>query len=201
MRHDLVAGLDEVGMGAIAGPIVVVATAFWTQTPKIEGVADSKKLSANKRLELFPKILSTSRWFGVGYALPATIDEVGLDRAWQVAASLALYDAPIFKELYVDGETKVGSYPGHQVVKPKADALYWQCSAASVVAKVIRDRDMVDLSALYPAYRWDSNVGYGTADHMKGIQKYGVVGLHRKEFIQETKTKGPTAYESLLDSW
>lgn len=184
-RQGLIAGLDEVGMGCLAGPIVVCTAAFPAGTPRMAGVKDSKQMTKAARIRLMPQIVEAATFVGLGYATVDMINRVGLGRAWQRAAAMSLEGMPVAGLLVVDGDRFVDGYRGQQLVQPKADITHWEVSAASVVAKVIRDCHMKDLARYYPAYRWDKNSGYGTQDHRDGLLAKGKTPHHRTKFIRK----------------
>jgi ribonuclease HII len=177
-------GLDEVGRGCLAGPLTVAVVAFTADHPKIPGVRDSKKLSKAKREELAPIIYKEAAFVGIGWASAQHIDEHGINAAWQSAAMEALEGCPEMN-LIVDGVDLVEEYQGVQEAVVKADDIYWQVSAASVVAKVMRDMEMEYMASYYPAYGWNSNVGYGTKGHRKQILLAGPSPFHRRSFLKK----------------
>lgn len=195
----LIAGLDEVGMGSLAGPVVVVVVAFPASRVRIAGVADSKKLSWMKLNKLAPTITKEAAWIGYGFASPQTIDELGMSASWELAANMALKNCPSFDLLVVDGNRGVGGYRGKQEARPRADATQWQVSAASIIAKVMRDNDMIELAEHYPEYGWTSNVGYGTDEHRAALQVHGATPHHRKKYTDSAlngkkKDKKPSRF-------
>ncbi len=187
-------GLDEVGMGALAGPIVVAVTVFEEDCPGIEGVKDSKKLTKKKREELTPIIMKEAVYVGVGWAGPKIIDKLGVSEAWQFAAKQALAKLPSHTILVVDGVRHPIHFPrdwiGIVTTMKKADDTYWPVSAASIIAKAIRDRDMQDMSSKFPAYGWDKNAGYGTAVHYNQLKVAGPTPYHRMTFLKKMAKKG-----------
>lgn len=185
----LSAGLDEVGMGCWAGPICVATVAFPAGAEPIEGVGDSKGISFNERMRLAPVILQQATFFGVGFSHPHVVDEVGPREAWRRACLDALREAPDFACLHIDGDRCVRGYRGRQITYVKGDALVWQIGAASIVAKVIRDLDMIEMGEHYPQYRWASNMGYGTAAHQEGLAKYGPTHYHRGRYLRNLYVK------------
>jgi ribonuclease HII len=184
-KHELIAGLDEVGMGSLAGPLVVCVAAFHKDKVRMAGVRDSKTVSSTSRKRLIQEIVANAAFIGLGYASSDFINLKGLSSAWQLAADMALEGAPKFIELIVDGTRSVDHYAGPQTVRPKADITHWQVSAASIVAKVIRDSHMTSLTKYYPHYAFDRNAGYGTKEHIAAIQKYGPTLIHRKLFLRK----------------
>lgn len=189
----LIAGMDEVGMGCLAGPLVVAVTAFEGDRPgELEGVRDSKKMSAKQREFFAPKVVKHATFIGVGWASAAQIDELGLAGAWQEAATMALEGIPAGVKLYIDGERLVGSRKGHQEIIVKGDDKVWQISAASVLAKVIRDHEMEYLGSYYNGYDWPENAGYGTEKHKAAILSLGTTPFHRKYFLRKMYAKQGT---------
>jgi ribonuclease HII len=189
-----VGGLDEVGMGALAGPICVAAVLFSPWQKPMEGVTDSKKVSKKKRGELAPQIVEAATYVGIGWATNRFIDEHGKTAAWQSAAAQAVKKLPPCI-LIVDGIIKVDNLPenwgGEMRVEPKADLNYWQVGAASIVAKVSRDQDMAEAQSFYGYhYFWENNSGYGSEAHRQAILSYGVTGYHRKTFLKKLLKKG-----------
>lgn len=183
----LIAGLDEVGMGCLAGPLVVCVAAFYEGTIRIAGVKDSKKVTPNARKKLMPHIIEEAEYVGFGYADVDMIDCKGISYAWQYAVGMALDRAPKFDLLVVDGTRAVKGYSGKQLVKPKADVVHWEVSAASIIAKVMRDAHMEDLAPYYPDYDFSSNMGYGTDKHRTALEKKGALPIHRKLFLRKLK--------------
>ena len=181
---DLSAGMDEVGRGALAGPLLIAVAAFPMKEPPIEGIRDSKKTTRKHRERIAGKLVELSSYIGLGWASPPLIDSVGIEEAWQIAAMAALEGAPSFSRLVVDGTVRVRGYCEKQETKVKADSVVWQVSAASIIAKYLRDVDMIDMSSYYPHYGWEKNSGYGTKLHRDGISHHGVTPYHRKSFVK-----------------
>ena len=178
-------GLDEVGMGALAGPLVVVAILFdGPKPPTLDEVTDSKKISAKKRERLAPLIVEAATELGIGWTMPADIDAHGMSWSWQNACTMALADIQEKAPLIVDGTKEVVNYTGPQKAVVKGDLKHWQIGAASIVAKVIRDQDMAQLAEYYPGYAWGKNAGYGTKAHMDYIKENGPTPWHRMSFLK-----------------
>jgi ribonuclease HII len=197
----LIAGLDEVGMGCLAGPIVVAVAAFPEKRVRIAGVTDSKRLSWQKLNELAPVISEEAAWIGWGFSSPAMIDELGVAYAWNAAAAMALENSPEFIKLIVDGTRAVEGFVGTQEILVKADLTHWQVSAASIIAKVLRDNEMIELAEHYPNYGWASNVGYGSDEHRMALLKHGATPHHRAHFCKKIfnpkpkKNKKPSRFK------
>lgn len=188
----MICGLDEVGRGPLAGPILAVAALFAGWDPGVPDVDDSKKLSKGERKRLFPKICRSPYLvdFGIGIGTVEEINEKGIDTANTLAFSRAVDALPTRPNwLIVDG---VKGVPGwnhlNQECVPKADALYPVVGAASILAKVIRDEMMRELGKEYPAYCWASNSGYGAKKHRDALQSVGPTIHHRKKFIRKIVT-------------
>lgn len=184
----LISGVDEVGRGCLAGPMISVATLFRGWEVGCLGVDDSKKLTAKKREEVFHRILQSSELldFGVGEVTVEEIDKMGIDQANIFAfdrAVKSLSQRPNY--VVVDGVKGVpGFYPHEMLVVPKADGTYPVVGAASILAKVIRDALMDELHVRHPAYAWNSNKGYGSKDHIAALKQHGATNHHRPMFIR-----------------
>ena len=172
-------GIDEVGYGALAGPIISVVAIFKPNDLALlpPGVTDSKKLTEAKRGELFLPICRAAMDIGVGWAWPWEIDSMGVHDALQMTYDRALKDLCVGSPdlLYVDGVHPVRAWFGKQHVEPKADLKYREVSAASIVAKHMRDQMMIVYDREYERYKWKKNKGYGTQDHEDAIRKFGVL--------------------------
>lgn len=180
----LVAGLDEVGMGCLAGPVTAAVAIFPRNATRIEGVTDSKKLTHKKRMELVPLIFEQATFVGIGWAPPKVVNDYGLSEAWRRACLDALEGAPEVELLQVDGNKEVKGYRGYQETYVKGDALKWRIGAASIVAKVLRDLEMCDLGEFYPGYGWESNAGYGTLVHNNALCRLGPTSYHRDKYLR-----------------
>lgn len=182
---NLVAGLDEVGMGCWAGPLLVVVTAFPEDHEPIEGVTDSKKLSALKREMLAPQIVREASYVGMGWVSAKEIDKHKMANAWQTAAKRALTGAPELEHLRVDGDRGVSSYKGQQSTHVRGESKFWEIAAASVVAKVLRDKEMEYMHEFYPTYGFGKHAGYGTEMHRKQLRLAGPCPLHRMFYLRK----------------
>ena len=175
-------GIDEVGRGAWAGPLLVVAARAKTALPV--GLKDSKVLTKNKREQLIPALLQSCD-FGEGWVEPAEIDQIGLTGAMQLAVKRALMHlvATESDEIIMDGTI---NYCGDEFMNvqciARADATYPIVSAASIYAKVLRDAKMAKLSLDYPGYGFEKHVGYGTKLHLEGLKANGVSPIHRLSY-------------------
>ena len=191
----LVAGLDEVGRGSLAGPLLVTAAMFniddeWIpeQATPIPGVRDSKKFtSRDKRTEVAARIRASTLLVGESSAWisAAEINERGMGWALRTAFLLAAGGLnPVPDLLLVDGTVAVKGWAGNQRCTPKADGLWWPVSAASVLAKVARDEFMIALDSEHPGYGFSTNVGYGTTQHTEALRQMGPTPHHRTDFIR-----------------
>lgn len=197
----LVAGLDEVGRGSIAGPLLVVAAMFevedWTwranmkwvpATPcPVTGVKDSKAFSSRTRRAAVAatiKAQETLVGHGRGIVTSTDITKYGMSWAIKNAFKRAVASLPSKPDLLLtDGEQPV-DWDGKQFCQPKADARWWPVSAASVLAKVERDDWMVALDKIYPGYGWEQNAGYGTPAHYDALRSQGITPVHRASFVK-----------------
>lgn len=181
----MILGIDEVGRGPWAGPLVVGAVVL-PENSAITGLTDSKKLSAKRRDALDLLIREEALGWGLGWVHADEIDTVGLSQALRLATIRAVEAIKVpYHEIIIDGtinflsETAKGKYV---TTMAKADFLVPAVSAASILAKVARDRYMEEQDILHPAYGFASHVGYGTAKHQQALLQYGVTKLHRKSF-------------------
>ena len=177
-------GIDEVGRGPWAGPLVVGAVVL--SGGAIEGLTDSKKLTAKRRVVLADEIVTSGAGIGLGWVEAREIDELGLSRALKLATRRAVEEvrAP-YHEIIIDGTVNFlagTKLEKHVTVLAKADLLVAEVSAASIVAKVARDKYMVELSERYPEYGFEKHVGYGTAKHLAALREYGATREHRESF-------------------
>jgi len=180
---ETVAGIDEVGRGCLAGPVYAAAVAFRTRDVPL-GIDDSKKLSAKRREELYPQIMSCAH-VGVGYATVAEIDDMNILNATMLAMRRAFSNLPLRPRIVlVDGSMDPGlGRRGYEVIARDAlDATCPTVAAASIVAKTIRDALMVDLGRMHPGYDWEANKGYGAPLHLAGLKERGYTDHHRRSF-------------------
>ena len=176
-----IAGIDEAGRGPLAGPVVAAAVIFPSKV-NIPGLNDSKKLSANKREELFPKIQEISVAFGLAVVDQKVIDKINILQAARLAMKQAVETLKITPGLLlIDGNQKIDSTLNQWAIV-KGDSRSLSIAAASVLAKVTRDRIMDDYHKLYPQYEFNRHKGYGTKLHRKLIQEHGPCPIHRNTF-------------------
>ena len=178
-----IAGADEAGRGPLAGP-VVAACVIMPEGGLVLGVNDSKKLSEAKREELYEKIIQTAVSYRTGIVGQEAIDELNILVATRLAFKRAIESMEITPDyLYTDMIDKLDiPLPWTAVVK--GDAQIYSVAAASIVAKVTRDRIMREYDRQYPEYGFAQHKGYGTKEHMDAIRKYGPTPLHRRSFIK-----------------
>lgn len=191
--YELVAGIDEVGRGPLAGPVVAAAVILPKEC-KIEGINDSKKLSAKKREALYDVILEKAIAYGIGVVSNERIDEINILQATYEAMRQALSGlSPQADYILADAVTiPLVSTPQQGIIKGDAKSI--SIGAASIVAKVYRDRMMEQMEEIYPGYGFGANKGYGSAEHIAGIKKLGITPIHRKTFVKHFQPQeGDTA--------
>ena len=182
-HYNLIAGIDEVGRGPLAGPVVTCAV-IMKKDSHIEGVTDSKKLSRKKMLSLRDEILEDAIEVSYGYANNRLIDDINIRQATLLAmknAVEALENKPDI--LLIDAERIDTEIPQLNIVK--GDLNEYAISCASILAKIRRDDIMISFSKIYPHYSFQTNVGYGTKKHYEGLEKYGPTPIHRKSFLRK----------------
>jgi len=180
-QQQLICGVDEAGRGPLAGRVYAAAVIL-DHTKPIDGLKDSKKLSHKQREELFALITEHAYAYAISYVEAAQIDEINILQATLLAmknAVLALPHTPT--KVLVDGN-QLPKLPVAAEAIVKGDSKIAQISAASILAKVARDREMERLDKLYPQYGFAKHKGYGTKMHLDAIRQYGVLPIHRKTF-------------------
>ncbi len=180
--YSAVCGIDEAGRGPLAGPVFAAAVILPAEV-EIPGLNDSKKLTAKKREALFPLIQEKAVSWSVAFATESEIDEINILQATYLAMRRACEGLSIPADYaLVDGNRMPPlSVPGETIVK--GDGLSASIAAASVLAKVSRDRLMLELDSLYPEYQFAKHKGYGTALHVELLRKYGPCPIHRRSFL------------------
>ena len=178
----ILAGMDEVGRGPLAGP-VVVGCVVMPPEPLLPYVNDSKKLSEKRREALYDQILATSLAHATAWIDPETIDEINILEATKrgFKEAFAKIGVPV-TDVLIDALRGL-DIPARQHPLIHGDALTYSIGAASILAKVARDRYMIEQDALYPQYGFARNKGYGTAEHIAALKAYGPCPIHRKSFI------------------
>ena len=189
-----IAGIDEAGRGPLAGP-VVVACVVMPRDSMIEGVNDSKKVSEKKREKLYEEIIKEAIGYGVGIISQEEIDRINILNATKKGLTTAIkelekdlkekqreFDKP--EIILVDALTKIDTdhIPYRSIIK--GDAKSYSIAAASIIAKVTRDRIMRQWDEVYPMYGFEKHKGYGTAAHINAIKEYGLCPLHRRSFVK-----------------
>ena len=179
--YTLVAGIDEAGRGPLAGP-VCVAIVIMPQDNIIEEINDSKKLSEKKREMLYNKIIETAISYDIELIDEKMIDKVNILNATKLGMLKCIENIPVKPELVLIDAVKIDAeVPTVSVIH--GDALSYNIAAASILAKVTRDRLMVELDAKYPNYNFKKHKGYGTKEHIEALKKYGKCDIHRDSFI------------------
>ncbi len=181
--YQAIAGIDEVGRGPLAGP-VVAACVILPKNCKITGLNDSKKIPKSKHEMIYNLVIEKAIAVGIGIMTNEVIDEVNIYQATKLAMQAAINNlegdnlTPDF--LLIDAMKLENSIPQESIIKGDANSL--SIAAASIVAKVTRDRLMVDYDKAYPGYDFAKNAGYGTKNHLEGLRKLGVTEIHRRTF-------------------
>ena len=179
----VVCGIDEAGRGPIAGPVVAGAVIL----PKDHDILylnDSKKLSPKKRDELYGIIVSEAESYGIGMASPARIDEINILQATYEAMREAVSKLTTRPAVLLNDAVRIPDLPMRQVPIIGGDGKSCSIAAASILAKVTRDRIMMDYAEMYPQYGFAGHKGYGTAAHKEALQKYGPCPIHRMTFVK-----------------
>ena len=183
--RSLIAGVDEVGRGPLAGPVVAAAVIL-PHDFDVLGIDDSKKLSPKKREELAEVIKEKALAWSVGWVGPERIDEINILEATKEAMTQAVQGLSLQPDhVLIDGNFTVRSLALPQTAIVKGDANSTSIAAASILAKVTRDRYMEEMDAVYPGYAFASNKGYGTKAHYDGLKAQGPTPIHRKSFISD----------------
>ena len=177
----LVAGVDEAGRGPLAGP-VCVASVIMPQDNIIDEINDSKKLSEKKREKLYDQIIKTAICYHIELIDNNIIDEINILNATKLGMKKCIEGLEIVPEIAIIDAVKIDSeIPTDSVIK--GDAISYNVAAASILAKVTRDRLMIDLDEKYPEYNFRKHKGYGTKEHIEALKKYGKCDIHRNSFI------------------
>lgn len=182
--YTCIAGIDEAGRGPLAGPVVAAAVIL----PKgllIEGVNDSKKISEKKREKLYDEIIKQAIAWGVGIKDNNVIDEINILEATRLAMHEAIENLKVKPDfIFIDAEKKVNTNGIPYLPIIKGDALSISIAAASIIAKVTRDRIMREYDRIYPEFGFEKHKGYGTKIHTEAIKTYGITPIHRKSFLK-----------------
>lgn len=182
-EYDMICGIDEVGRGPLAGPVMAGAVIL-PKGCRIHDINDSKKLSEKKREMLYDIIMQEAVAVGIGVIGPERIDEINILQATYEAMRAAIKNLNVVPDILLNDAVTIPGVEIKQVPIIKGDAKSITIGAASIMAKVTRDRYMVEVAAKYPEYGFDSNKGYGSAAHIAAIKEYGPTPLHRRTFIK-----------------
>ena len=183
LGYKFICGCDEAGRGPLCGPVVAAAVIL-PEGEIIEGLNDSKKLTEKKRERLYDEIISRALAYGIAEATPAEIDEINILNASMLAMKRAIEAMEIKADFaLIDGNHARGfDIPAEPVIK--GDALSYSIAAASVLAKVTRDRGCIELDREYPEYGIAKHKGYPTKDHMDAVRLHGPAPIYRKSFLK-----------------
>lgn len=182
-----ICGIDEAGRGPLAGPVVVAAV-IMPRESFIEGVNDSKKVSEKKRETLYEKIINEAIAWGVGIIEQKEIDEINILNATKKGLTMAIKELKVKPDrIIVDALDRIDTLGIPYTPIIKGDAKCYSIAAASIIAKVTRDRIMRQWDEIYPMYGFEKHKGYGTAMHMQAIREYGLCPLHRRSFTKNIK--------------
>ena len=176
----ILAGMDEVGRGPLAGSVVTACVVMPEDYP-ILWIDDSKKLSESRREKVFEEIMTHAVHVATAEVLPGEIDRINILEATRKAMREAASQVPADVYL-IDAVTKLG-LNGKEISVIKGDALSYSIAAASIVAKVTRDRQMIEMDRIYPEYGFARNKGYGTKEHIDALKRIGPCPIHRRSFI------------------
>ena len=182
-EYEYICGVDEVGCGPLAGPVVSAAVIL-PKNCDILYLNDSKKLSENKREEIFDEIMAKAVSVGIGFASPERIDEINIRQADFEAMRMALSKLSVEPDFIMVDGYPIGGVDKKQISIVKGDAKSASIAAASIIAKVTRDRMMSEYDTVFPGYGFASNKGYGSAEHIQAIKELGPTPIHRKTFIK-----------------
>lgn len=179
-----ICGVDEAGRGPLAGPVYAAAVVL-PEGVEIAGLNDSKKLTEKKREALFPIIIETAEAFGIGCATETEIDEINILNATFLAMKRAVEQLSVQPDLLlIDGNRRPNIGDVREITVIQGDAKSMSIAAASVLAKVSRDRYMLEMAAKYPQYAFEKHKGYGTKLHYEKIAEFGISPIHRRTFLK-----------------
>lgn len=179
-----IAGIDEAGRGPLAGP-VVVASVILPKDSIIEGINDSKKISEKKREKIYDNIISEAVSYGIGIVYQDEIDDINILQATKKGLNISIKQMKIKPDfILVDALNGIDTCGIQYKSIIKGDAKCYSIAAASIIAKVTRDRIMREWDKVFPQYDFSSNKGYGTAKHIEALKKFGPCIIHRKSFIK-----------------
>ena len=181
-RYHHICGIDEVGRGPLAGPVVAAAVIL-PRDCDILYINDSKKLTATRRVELYEVIMAKAEAVGIGVVSPDRIDEINILQATYEAMRQAVEELSVAPDLLLNDAVTIPGIPVPQVPIIKGDAKSISIGAASIIAKVTRDRMMEEYDKLFPGYGFAKNKGYGTSEHIDALRIAGASPIHRRSFI------------------
>ncbi len=181
-EYDYICGIDEVGRGPLAGPVVAAAVIL-PKDSYYQYLNDSKKVTEKRRNKLYDEITTEAVSYGIGLVSPDIIDDINILQATYVAMKKAIYALSIRPQMILVDAVHIPDIGIPQVGIVKGDAKSISIAAASIVAKVYRDRLMTEYDALYPEYKFAKNKGYGTKEHMQALHEIGMSPIHRKSFV------------------
>ena len=179
-----ICGIDEAGRGPLAGP-VVVASVILSRETMIEGVNDSKKITENRRERVYEEIIKQAISYGVGIIDENKIDEINILQATKLGLTNSIKELKVTPDIILVDALKgidTCNIPYQSIIK--GDALCYSIAAASIIAKVTRDRIMKGYDKVYPEYGFATHKGYGTAKHIEAIKEYGICPIHRRSFLK-----------------
>ena len=179
-----ICGIDEAGRGPLAGP-VVVASVILSRETMIEGVNDSKKITENRRERVYEEIIKQAISYGVGIIDENKIDEINILQATKLGLTNSIKELKVTPDIILVDALKgidTCNIPYKSIIK--GDALCYSIAAASIIAKVTRDRIMKGYDKVYPEYGFATHKGYGTAKHIEAIKEYGICPIHRRSFLK-----------------
>ena len=186
--YKIICGVDEAGRGPLAGPVYAAAVVL-EKGQTIEGVNDSKKLSEKKRELLFDKIINECKDYSIGTASEKEIDELNILQATFLAMKRAVDGLSIKPDCALVDGNQIPNLDCDVTTVVKGDAKSESIAAASILAKVSRDRYMLEMAEKYPQYGFEKHKGYGTKLHYEMIEKYGICDIHRKTFLKKVLCK------------
>ena len=179
-----ICGIDEAGRGPLAGP-VVVASCIMPRNSFLENVNDSKKVSEKKREKVYEEIIKEAVSYGIGIIDEGKIDEINILQATKLGLTNSIKELKTIPDLIlVDALREIDTCGIPYMSIIKGDATCYSIAAASIIAKVTRDRIMLEYDKIYPEYGFARNKGYGTSEHIASIKKYGLCPIHRRSFVK-----------------
>lgn len=193
----IVCGLDEAGRGPLAGPVIAAAVVIHERMPRRlqRAIDDSKRLTAEKRAEIFPELFAHAT-IGIGEASVAEIDRINILHAAMLAMQRALALLPWCPDhALVDGD-RAPAFPCAATAVVGGDGRCLSIAAASIVAKVHRDRMMAEFAGCFPGYGWEHNAGYATPEHLEALRRLGATSLHRAHFAPVAQLSLPLEFAS-----